>query len=516
MKRQPLAVFALFLLTVIIAGLFAGAGVLAAAQDIAVAPRLNDGTRPALSAIAGQGMMDSHAYKYLENLSDDIGPRVTGSARCNEAIQWGLATMKKIGLQNVHAEPWQLFRGWKRISASAEIVSPARHPLMVDSMGWVGSTPEGGVTAEVVPVNVFNLQQEISQNSSNWRGKILLAVQKGPRPSNGMSGFGQFGLFLQKAQDVGAVAVIGGQGGAKSQGMNLTHTGILGFAKSYDIPVVSISAEGQDLLERFLDRGKTVRVHINVQNRFTNGPVSTANVVGEIVGTKYPDQIIVVGGHLDSWDLSEGSTDNGMGTTTTLGAAEAIVRSGYKPLRTIRFVLFTGEEQGLLGSFAYVKTHKAEMQNHVAAVILDNGQGPVTALNMGGRNDLVPAVEPLVENLSAFGKITANDNTEFGTDTGPFILAGLPGINLDQDSPAYRYTHHSNVDSFDKINEAVLDRDAAVQALVAFWIADRPERLASPWPPEETARMLIEKGDYGFLKMFGLWPFGNLGQPQQH
>ncbi len=512
MKRQPIALFVIASAIIFFAAACAFVARAAnppAPQDIAVAPQLNNGTMPALAAIAGQGMMNDHAYKFLEDLSDNIGARVTGSPQCNAAIQWGLETMRSIGLQNVHAEHWQLFRGWTRISANAAIISPAPHKLMIDAMGWVGSTPQGGVDADVVPVNAYQLDQEMSQNSGNWRGKVLLVVQKGTPPDNGMAGFAKFGMFLNKAHDVGAAAVIGGQGGGKAQGMHLTHTGILGFAVYYDIPVVSISTEDQDLLERFIDRGETPRIHIDVQNRVTDGPVDTANVVGEIPGTEHPEQVIVVGGHLDSWDLSEGSTDNGAGTTTTLGAAEAIVHSGFKPKRTIRFVLFTGEEEGLLGSIAYVNTHKAEMQNHVAAVILDNGQGPVTALNMGGRSDLLPAVDPFVANLTAFGKITANDDTEFGTDTGPFILQGLPGINLDQDSPEYRYTHHSNVDSFDKINEAVLDRDATVQALVAFWIADRPERLASPWPPSRTAQMLIDKHDDVFLKLFGLWPFGN-------
>ncbi|MDE3155173.1 MAG: M20/M25/M40 family metallo-hydrolase [Acidobacteriota bacterium] len=292
--------------------------------------------------------------------------------------------------------------------------------------------------------------------------------------------------------------------------MHLTHTGALGFDTFYDIPVVSMAAEDQDILERFLDRGITPRIHVDVQNTVTAGPVDTANVVGEIPGTEHPEQVVVVGGHLDSWDLAEGSTDDGVGVATTLGAAEAILKSGEKPKRTIRFVLFTGEEQGLLGSLAYVKRHEAEMANHLAAVILDNGQGPVTALNMGGRNDLLPAVDQFVPSLAAFGKIAANDQTEFGTDAGPFILAGLPGINLDQDSPAYRYTHHSPVDTFDKVDQAVLDRDATVQGLVAFWIADRPERLARPWPRERSRQMLIDKHQDELLKMYGIWPFGDL------
>jgi carboxypeptidase Q len=473
-----------------------------------------DGTLKALSAISGAGMMQNDCYDWLEELSDDVGARVTGSPEAARAVAWGVDKMDSIGLENVHTESWQLFRGWTRISADAELISPIHRKLMIDAMGWVGSTPEGGVDADVVPVNGFQFADEMQKNAANWRGKILMVVHKGEPPKDRMAAFAKFGDFLKAAHEAGAVAVIGGQGGAQAAGMHLTHTGILGFDASFDVPVVSMAAEDQQQLERYLDHGETPRLHINVQNRFTDGPVPSANVVGEIRGTTNPDQIIVVGGHLDSWDLASGSTDNGMGTATTLGAAEAIMESGFKPRRTIRFVLFTGEEQGLDGSKAYTRMHKDEMANHVAAVILDNGQGPVTGFDLGGRNDLIPAVEQFANSLNAFGKMAVDDDTEFGTDTGPFIIAGLPGINLRQDSPEYRYTHHSNVDTFDKIDQAVLDRDATVMALTAFWIADRPDRLASPWPPDQTARMLIGKHEDGMLKAFGMWPFGDVGGTQ--
>ena len=211
----------------------------------------------------------------------------------------------------------------------------------------------------------------------------------------------------------------------------------------------------------------------------------------------------------DSWDLASGSTDNGCGVATTLGAAEAILKAGFKPRRTIRFVLFTGEEQGDDGSFNYIRRHKDEMPNHLAAIILDDGQGPITGFALGGRNDLIAAVQRFAESLNAFGALSVDDETVFDTDTGPFILAGLPGIGLRQDSPQYEYTHHSAVDTFDKIQPDVLNRDTTIMALIAFWIADRPERLAAPWPPEKTAHMLIEKHDDVMLKLFGLWPFGN-------
>src|SRR5580704_13428983 len=260
----------------------------------------DDGTLKALAGVAGAGTMETHTYEYLEELSDDIGARVTGSPEAARAIAWGVGKMKAIGLENVHTEPWKISRGWTRISADAELVAPIHRRLMVDSLGWVGSTPPAGAEGEVVAVNAYQLQDELKNNSGNWRGKILLMVQKGPAPKDRMGAFVQFGGFLIAAHKAGAIAVIGGQGGRKSVGMHLTHTGALGFDAYYDIPVVSMAAEDQEQLERYLDRGVFVRLKINVQNRATDGPVDSANVVGEIRGTQNPEQVVVVGGHLDS------------------------------------------------------------------------------------------------------------------------------------------------------------------------------------------------------------------------
>jgi carboxypeptidase Q len=473
-----------------------------------------DGTMPALTAIAGQGMMSNEAYNDLEELSDYIGGRVTGSPQAGQAVQWGMQKMRAIGLENVHAEKWQISRGWTRGVAEAELVTPIHRRLVIDSMGWVGSTKSGGEEADVVAVNINRLDDEIKNNAAHWQGKVLMIVRKGiaPAQQGGNNGFAKFGEFLKKAYEAHAVAVIGGQGGSFAQGMRLTHTGAMGFDTYYDIPAVSMTAEDQQQLGRFLDQGKNVRIKINVQNTVTSGPVDSANVVGEIRGSEHPEQVIVVGGHLDSWDLADGATDDGCGVATTLGAAKAIKLSGFKPKRTIRFVLFTGEEQGLLGSLAYTKMHKDELPNHVAALVLDNGQGPVVKLDMGGHDDLVPAVKKFAESVKAFGDVDVDDNTVFGTDAGPFILAGLPGINMGQDSPEYKYTHHSAVDTFDKVKPDLLTRDATVMGLTAFWIADRPERLASPWPPEKTAKMLTDKHNDVFLKAAGIWPFGDMGK----
>ena len=479
--------------------------------DVTAAPKGpdEDGTKPALVKIAGEGQMDSHAFQYLTELSDEVGARVTGTPGAQKGIDWGLAKMRAIGLENVHAEKWQLWRGWTRGSAQAELLTPLRRPLHVDAMGWTGSTPAGGAEGDLVAANLFNIGEEM-KNASRLKGKVVLVVTHGKPSEDFGSLFARFGDFLKAAWKAGAIAVIGGQGGSKASGMNLTHTGILGFDADFAIPVVSITAEDQGQLERYVESGITPRMRFNVQNTFTNGPVESANVVGEIRGSENPEQVLVVGAHLDSWDLSEGTTDNGTGSASVLGAADAIVRSGMKPRRTIRFVLFTGEEQGLDGSIAYIKQHQAEMANHLGDLVLDNGQGPVKEFQLGGRDDLVESFEPFAKSLANIRDIKVTDKVENGTDTLPFSIAGLPGINMDQDSPDYKYTHHSAADALEAVEPQVLAQNATLMALAAYWIADRPERFASPWPAVRTAKMLVRQHQDGLLKAFKLWPFGDL------
>jgi carboxypeptidase Q len=473
-----------------------------------------DGTKPALVKIAGEGMMDSHAFQYLTELSDDIGSRVTGSPAERKAEEWGVAKMKAMGLENVHTEKYQLWRGWTRGTAQGELLEPIRRPLHVDAMGWTGSTPAGGAEGEVVTANLFDIDEEV-KNATRLSGKIVLVVMQGAPKKSGDLLFAIFGDFLKAAGKAGAVAVIGGQAGSKASGMNLTHTGILGFDDDFAVPVVSMTAEDQGQLERYVASGKKVRVRFNVQNTFSNGPVESANVVGEIRGRENPEQVLVVGAHLDSWDLSEGTTDNGTGSASVLGSAEAILRSGMRPRRTIRFVLFTGEEQGLDGSFAYMKQHHAEIANHLGNLVLDSGQGPVKEFMLGGRDDLVASFRPFAQSLASIRTIAVNDKVENGTDTLPFSMAGLPGINMDQDSPEYKFTHHSSADALEAVKPELLAQNATLMALTAYWIADRPERFASPWPAEKTAKMLRLKGEYDMLNAFHIWPFGELGSEEK-
>jgi carboxypeptidase Q len=463
----------------------------------------------ALAAVAGRALLDSRANQELEYLSDEIGGRVTGSPAANKAIAWALEEMRKAGLQDVHEEPWTLEHGWTRGFAHLRILGGANQVLHADAMGWTGSTPAGGLDAGVIAVNAYHLRAA-ERDAAGWRGKVLLLRPQGAPPKNAMSTFTQLDGFLKAAYTAGAAAVIAGQGAGLAAGMNLTHTGVLGFNTVYNVPVVNLTAESQSLLQRLMDRAgdDAVRIHVDIQNTIT-GPVPSADVVGEVRGTSEPNEVVVIGGHLDSWDLSAGATDDGTGAMAALAAARAIAASGYRPKRTVRVVLFTGEEQGLLGSQAYVKRHAAEMKDTVAALILDEGQGPIDAMQVGGHDAVIPELEPLAAMLAGFGSPRLNDGSSFGTDSGPFILAGVPGINLSQNSPNYRYTHHSIVDTFDHVRHAVLIRNAAELAVMAFYIADRAQRLDAPWTPAQVKAELEKQGLEAELRAFGLWNFGN-------
>ena len=260
-----------------------------------VAKENEEATKAALVKIAGEGLVESHAFEYLTQLSDDVGARVTGSPESQKAVDWSLSKMRAIGLENVHAEKFQIWRGWRRGTAQAELTAPIHRRLSVDAMGWTGSTPAAGAESELVAANIFNLVAE-TKDPAKFTGKIILMVAQG-EPKKGQDGmliFTQFSDFVRLVAKNGAVAIFGGQGGFKSEGMNLTHTGILGFSADFNIPVLSLTTEDQNQLERFLDSDKKVQVRVNVHNTFSDGPVETANAVGEIRGREHPEEILVV------------------------------------------------------------------------------------------------------------------------------------------------------------------------------------------------------------------------------
>ena len=443
------------------------------------------------------------AYPLLKVLTDEIGPRLTGSPPDSRAQQWALKEMRSIGLSNVRGEEWQLERGWRRGYARAQLVIPFHLDLAVASYGWSGSTPNGGAEADVVLVDSTALELEAQEHSANWPGKILLLTPKDPKHFDLFKSMSDLPAFLVAAASAHAIAIINSD---PRPGILLPHTGPIGLPfHRTDLVVLDMASEQRDLIARTLQLGKAGRVKIDVQNEFTRGAVPSRNIVGEIPGSDYPEQVVVLGAHLDSWDLGTGAVDDGFGVAAVLGSAKAILSAGVKPKRTIRFILFTGEEQGLLGSHAYLKQHQAEVRNFVCAVVLDWGSGPITKFPLAGHDEFSAPMQELFRSSKALASVTTSPGYLTFTDAYSFTLAGIPGIAPLQDSPNYTMVGHSAADTLDKVNESTLNQDTAMMASMAIWISDYPIRIGSVWSPEQTSQSLQEQRRS--LQLLGLWPF---------
>lgn len=243
------------------------------------------------------------------------------------------------------------------------------------------------------------------------------------------------------------------------------------------LPSLVISHEDYTLLTRLIGAGVVPRVEGQVQNRLGRTPVQQWNTIAEIRGAQLPGQVVILGAHLDSWDLGTGTTDNGTGSMVVLEAARAIARSGVKPKRTIRFILFSGEEEGLLGSRAYASAHAGDMDSVQAVLVLDNGTGAVTGQALQGRTDLAGLWHRLLAPLASLKADSVRDANKNGTDHLSFLPYGVPGFNFDQISRGYDHTHHSQSDTYDKAVEEDLKQAAAVMAVTAVELANLPELL---------------------------------------
>jgi hypothetical protein len=456
-----------------------------------------------LNAVKVEALRPPASYQFLSELSDGIGPRVTGSAQDARAAQWALETMRAIGLRNVHPEPWQLERGWNRGIARARLILPFPLELTVASYGWTGSTVMGGAEAGVLRVDSNALGRESRELSTTWAGKILLITAKDPKVTNPLRTMAELPGFLEAARSAGAIAVLHRD---PRPGLVLAHTGPLLFpGRLSHLPVLDLAGEHESLLIRILESGKPVRMRVEIQNYFTAGAVESNNIVGEIPGSEHPEQVVVLGAHLDSWDLGTGAIDDGFGVAAVLGAAKSILSSRVTPKRTIRFILFTGEEQGLLGSRAYVQQHQAELNDLVCAIVLDWGNGPITKFMLSGHGELAEPFTNFFATIDEAASLSVGKGYLTYTDAFAFTLCGVPGIVPFQDSPNYALMGHSAADTFDKVDERILARDSALLALSGFWLANAPTRVGTRWSPAETIQRLEEQRP--FLQALGLWSF---------
>jgi carboxypeptidase Q len=458
--------------------------------------------------ILAQVREHSELMQNLEYLSDEIGARLTGSPQLRQANDWTAEMFRKYGLTNVHLEPWTIAHSWTRGTASARILSPAEHPLTIASAGWSPSTP-GTVRGPVVYV-AAKTKEDLAKYRGRLKGAIAIyqepeslsppkpdepnAVRPmqappplpgqlpAPSPFAAMAELGRARTAFFQQEGVAAVLRDSG----KPHGL-LNMTGIGG--EKFDIgavPMAFITGEGYRMIFRMLKNGP-LEIEISIANSFSDKPVEVYNTVAELPGREKPDEVVMLGAHLDSWDLGTGSTDNGTGSMAVLEAARALVQSGVRPKRTIRFVLFSGEEEGLCGSVKYVETHKDDLAKISGILVHDTGTGRVTSIGLHDNYQDREIVDQVIAPLRELKMLEPSMIRQGGTDHKSFDDVGVPGFWTVQDMAEYSKTHHSQSDTFDKVWKDDINQGAQVLAAWAYNTAQLPEMLPRRPAPVKAA-----------------------------
>ena len=423
--------------------------------------------RDPASRLIGEAVSSTFAWDRLAVLTDTIGNRLSGSPALDRAVQWAVAEMKKDGLENVHTERVMVPK-WVRGSESAEIVEPARQAMVMLGLGDSVGTGGDAIQAEVLVVHSFD---ELDAKAAQAKGRIVLFNVP-------FTNYGETVRFRSggpsRAARHGAVAMLVRAVGPP--GLRTPHTGALQYASDVKkIPAAAVSAEDADRLQRMADRGSKPVVRLKMEAHF-DADAESANVVGEIRGRERPDEVVVVSGHLDSWDVGAGASDDGGGCVVTWEALRIMKKLNLRPRRTVRVVLWTNEENGGRGGLAYRDRHLAELPNHVMMLESDGGVFRPTGFGFTGSDAArakIRDLSTLLAGIHADG-VGASGG---GADIGPSVQqAGIPAMSLDVDGN-YFLIHHTPADTIDKIDPLDLARSSAAIAVMTYVVAEMPQRL---------------------------------------
>lgn len=423
---------------------------------------------PEVKALIEAAFKSPHAYDITRDLTTEIGPRLAGSDAEARARDWAVAKFKEIGLQNVRIEPFTI-PGWERGVETATVISPYPQDLYITALGGSVATPAEGIKAEIAYFPTFESLE--SAPEGGLEGKIVFISGLMDKAPDG-AGYGPANRKRRsgatEAGKRGALAVIIRSVGTDSH--RFPHTGQMRYAADVTpIPIGALSAPDADQLERMFEKDQEVSIHLTLTPKAV-GDLTSGNVVGEIIGSEKPEEIVVVSGHLDSWDLGTGALDDGAGIGISAGAAQVVLESGLKPKRTIRVVAFGAEEVGLLGGFAYAERHKDDLKNHVLATESDFGAGLVYEVQSG-----VTAGEDVLKAMAdAMGLPMSDKKTSGGPDIIPMFNEGVPAMRFQQDGTDYFDYHHTPDDTFDKIDPKKMAQNVAAFTTM-IWLASEAE-----------------------------------------
>jgi len=437
----------------------------------------------------------------LRILTDVIGGRVTGSPAADKAVGFAVEALRDAGVDEVHTEKFTIPVGWSEGRTHLEILSPEPFPVRLVSVGWSPPTPEGGITADIVDVGAGD-DAGFSKAGPAVKGSIVLVHSNFLVTWDDL--FNEYMIapgIINRAQKAGAAGIFW-----MSTRPNLL---LYRHTSSVDghlelLPQAIVAREDAERIARFLAAGVKVHGHWDMPNVVT-GPVESENVVGEIRGREEPDEFVLLGAHLDSWELGTGALDNGCNVALVIDAARAIRASGTIPRRSIRFVLFTGEEQGMLGSEAYAKDHRAELNRMIAAIILDSGDGQVTGYSLGGRKDVLASVRSALQPVAALGAKDFTVDAELGTDNFDFLLEGVPTLVANQDPANYMINYHAASDTYDKVDIPQLKKNTAIAAVSAYALADAEERIGPRQTRAQIEDLLKQTALDKEMRLWGLW-----------
>ena len=472
----------------------------AVAQEAAARPP--EEFRQAAARLAGSVLVGGRAAEYLRGLTDGFGGRLTGSPAYERSAEWAAAQFRAAGLKDVRLEAWDIESGWQRGEARGRIVAPFERRLYVESLGWSPATPAGGVRGDVVFVSDVT-PAGIRARAADIKGRVVLLNIPKIFADGLWKGFAQLTASQRLFKEAGALALVFPEGTA-----NNVHAALsLNWGSELSpLPAAEFGQEDAKLIARLLREqpARPVTVEFGFDNR-TTGRATTHNVVAEIRGRERPDEWVIVGAHLDSWDFGTGAQDNGAGVAQVMEAARAVAAMPQPPRRSIRFALWGGEEQGLRGSEAYVRAHAAEMKNCVAALNTDNGAGHPKGWKYQGREDVRAALAPYSELFEGLGGGELSAEATFDTDHGHFLLAGVPALDLLVDMEHYEEVHHKASDTLDKVNTHDLAAGAALVAVTAYAVAEQPGPFARHADRKAVGEILKKAGVDDFLKSIGRW-----------
>jgi len=424
--------------------------------------------------IIDAALADSTAYRRVGVVADQFGARFSGTPQLEAAIDWIIAKMNEDELENVHTEPVMVPR-WVRGEESLELISPRRQKLKVLGLGSSVGTPSSGITAPVLVVSSFD---ELTRRASEARGHIVLFDAP----------FTTYGQTVQyrvrgaiAAAGAGAVATL--VRSIASFSMQSPHTGNMRYDTAVTrIPAAAVSVEDAMMLHRLQDQGERVVVTLRM-GASTLPDAQSRNVVAELRGRERPDEVVVVGGHIDSWDVGQGVMDDAGGSFAAWEAVRLLKQLGLRPRRTVRVVMWTNEENGLRGATAYRDAHAAEIAKHILAIESDGGTFSPLGFGVKGSDAtfaVARSVAPLLARIGA-GLIEREQGSP-GADISPLVALGVPGMGLNVDPTRYFWYHHSEADTFDILNADEFARCVAAMAVMAYVVAEMPDPLPRSAP----------------------------------